>query len=266
MKVSRIVSSLLLAIAAIFSFPAAVANAEGRIVKVENPDLTVYLPNKNIATGRAVVILPGGGYAMLASDHEGHDWAPFFNDKGIAVAILKYRMPNGDRTIPMNDVRNAFKAIRDNAADWNINPQDIGIMGSSAGGHLASTMATHMEKAEKPSFQILFYPVISLDPEITHQGTRHGFLGDNPDPETERNYSNENAVNADTPRAIMLLSDDDTVVPSANSIRYYSALNKAKVPASIHIYPTGNHGWGAGKGFTYNPQVIADLSAWLKSF
>lgn len=261
---SRFLASLLTAFVALFTFSS--ASAQGKTVTLDGLDCTVYLPSANVATGRAVVILPGGGYSHHAMDHEGHNWAPFFNDKGIAVAVLKYTLPNGDRKLPMNDVKAAFKALRDNAKEWNINPADIGIMGSSAGGHLASTMATHMEKEEQPAFQILFYPVVSLDPTITHMGTHDGFLGKPADPKTEHDFSNENAVTSSTPRAIMLLSDDDKVVVPENSIRYYTALNKAGVPASLHIYPTGGHGWGIRSNFAYHDQVLSDLASWLKSF
>ena len=140
----------------------------------------VYLPNKKAATGRAVVICPGGGYEHLAIDKEGHNWASFFNQEGVAVIVLKYRMPHGKHKIPISDAEEAIKMVRRNAIQWNINPNDIGIMGFSAGGHLASTIATHSEKNAKPNFQILFYPVITMMPDITHKGSRNNFLGEEP--------------------------------------------------------------------------------------
>lgn len=240
------------------------ASAAGRIFTLDNVECTVYLPDPSMATGRAVVILPGGGYSHHAMEHEGHQWAPFFNQQGIAVAVLKYSLPDGDRNIPMNDVKTTFRTLRDNAADWKINPSDIGIMGFSAGGHLASTIATHTEGAEKPDFQILFYPVVSLDPAITHAGTRTGFLGKNPDATAQQEYSNANAVNAATPPAIIFHSNDDRAVSPMNSIGYYTALQKSGVSASLHIYPVGGHGWGYRGTFPFHDQVLEELGAWLQ--
>ncbi|MDE6143565.1 MAG: alpha/beta hydrolase, partial [Muribaculaceae bacterium] len=197
-------------------------------------------------------------------EHEGHQWAPFFNGQGIAVAVLKYRLPNGDRSIPMNDVKTTFRTLRDSAENWKINPADIGIMGSSAGGHLASSIATHTDGVEKPDFQILFYPVVSLDPAITHAGTRTGFLGKSPILGDQEEFSNANVVDAGTPPAIIFHSNDDTAVHPLNAIGYYTALQKAGVPASLHIYPTGGHGWGFRKSFQFHDQVLEELEAWLR--
>ena len=139
---------------------------------IEQPSLRVFLPAPELATGRAVVACPGGGYSHLAVDHEGYDWAPYFNKQGIALIVLKYRMPKGDRTIPISDAEAAMKIVRDSADVWNLNPNDIGIMGSSAGGHLASTIATHARPELRPNFQILFYPVITMNKSYTHMGDR----------------------------------------------------------------------------------------------
>lgn len=237
-----------------------------RIMEFENPHLKVFLPEKEKATGRAVVICPGGGYIHLAVDHEGYDWAPFFNDRGIAVAVVSYTMPAGDKNLPISDAQNAVKLLRDNAMEWNINPDDVGIMGSSAGGHLASTVATHAPIETRPNFQILFYPVITMNPSYTHMGSHDNLLGNNPGEDVELLYSNENQVSKDTPRAIIFFSDDDNVVPPYNGVNYYKALHDANVPASLYIYPTGGHGWGSRNSFTYNKQMLSDLDAWLKSF
>lgn len=241
------------------------ASATGRVLTMQDLDCTVYLPNPNIANGKAIVILPGGGYSHHAMDHEGHDWAPFFNEQGIAVAVLKYRLPNGDRTIPMNDVKKAIRTMRDSAENWKLNPASIGIMGSSAGGHLASTVATHSNGVEKPDFQILFYPVVSLDPAITHAGTRTGFLGKSPILGDQEEYSNANVVDATTPPAIIFHSNDDKAVNPLNAIGYYTALLNAGVPAALHIYPVGGHGWGYRESFPYHQQVLDELRAWLKN-
>lgn len=237
-----------------------------RVIEFSNPKLTVCLPPKGLENGKAVVALPGGGYSHLAVYHEGFNWAPFFNENGVAFAVLEYSMPDGDHTVPMADVDAAFKIMADSAAAWNFKPNSIGIMGSSAGGHLAATMATHPTENCKPAFQILFYPVISLDPVITHKGTRQGFLGDNPPAGLQEEYSSELRVTSDTPRALIMLSSDDKTVRPANSVRYYQALIDKGVPASLHIYPTGGHGWGHRPGFTYHNEALQELSSWLKSF
>ena len=139
--------------------------------------VSVFLPKEKVATGRAVVICPGGGYQHLAMKHEGTDWAPFFNNMGIAAIVLKYRMPNGNHEVPVADAEEALRLVRRNAQAWNIKTDEVGIMGSSAGGHLASTLATHSKGDAKPDFQILFYPVITMMPDITHKGSHDNFLG-----------------------------------------------------------------------------------------
>ena len=256
-------------IAAIVAMLSAFAPAWGqtaRVINLENPTMRVFLPSKANATGRAVVACPGGGYSILATTHEGYDWAAFFNDRGIAYAVVCYRMPKGDRSLPVSDAEAAIRTMRDSAAVWNINPADVGIMGSSAGGHLASTIATHAPKAVRPDFQILFYPVITLDISYTHKGTRRGFLGENPTEALVEQFSNEKQVNADTPRAVIFYSDDDKTVPPMNGVNYYAALHAAKVPASLFIYPSGGHGWGYRPKFRYHREMLADLDAWLGSF
>lgn len=237
-----------------------------RIIQVENPKMTVFLPPTSSATGRAVVNLPGGGYSHLATGHEGFDWVPYFNGMGIAYAVVEYSFPKGNKDLPIKDALNAMKVMRDSAATWGFNPNDIGIMGSSAGGHLATTVATHAGPESRPDFQILFYPVVSMKKEITHGGSRKNLLGENPEEAEVLEYSNELKVTKDTPRAIMLLSDDDTTVIPANSILYYQALHKAGVPASMIIYPVGGHGWGYKPGFAYHDAMLNQLKAWLGGF
>ncbi len=240
----------------------------------DKAELTIYLPDAKKATGRAVVCCPGGGYTHLAMDHEGHQWASFFNNQGIALIVLKYRMPHGDRFVPISDAEEAMKTVRRNAAAWHINPSDVGIMGFSAGGHLASTIATHSMGDAAPNFQILFYPVITMDPGYTHKGSRDNFLGTFGDgkkdqkemKKLEADYSNDLQVNRTTSRAFLALSDDDKAVPAANGFNYYQQLYKHDVPASIHIYPTGGHGWGYRESFAFHYNVIFELKAWLESF
>ena len=228
-----------------------------------DPYIQVYLPNRDIATGRAVLICPGGGYVGLAMKHEGIAWVDYFNNQGIATIILKYRMPHGDLNIPVGDAETALQTIRDNASEWNLNPSDTGIMGFSAGGHLASTIATHTKAPLKPNFQILFYPVITLDKTFTHTGSRNNFIGKDASEELEILYSNEKQVSADTPPAIIISSADDTTVPIANSLRYFEALQRNGVYTALHVYPIGGHGWGYKPEFTYNSIILKEISLWL---
>ena len=233
---------------------------------IEPPSLRVFLPAPELATGRAVVACPGGGYSGLAVNHEGYDWAPYFNKQGIALIVLKYRMPKGDRTLPISDAEAAMKMVRDSADVWNLNPNDIGIMGSSAGGHLASTIATHAPEALRPNFQILFYPVITMDKSFTHMGSHDNLLGKDASADLEKEFSNEKQVTKETPRAFIVYSDDDKVVPPANGVNYYLALNKKGVPSVLHIYPTGGHGWGIREDFLYKSEMQNELTSWLRSF
>ena len=242
------------------------ALAQGQILTFENPKVTVYLPPVRSEGSKAVVACPGGGYSHLATGHEGHYWAPFFNDQGITYAVLEYDMPKGDREMLLGEVEAAFKILKDSAAVWKIDPAKIGIMGSSAGGHLASTAATHPTAVMSPAFQILFYPVISLDPALTHRGTRREFIGENADEALTREWSSDKKVTAQTPRAILLLSADDKVVDPQNSIEYFNALRREGVPATMHIWPNGGHGWGYRTKFKVHDQMLDELRAWLKSF
>ena len=229
------------------------------------PSIRVFLPEAGKATGRAVVCCPGGGYSHLATDHEGYDWASFFNERGIALIVLKYRMPHANTDVPVSDAKEALRVVRENAEKWNINPKKVGIMGSSAGGHLATTVATHSDTLTAPAFQILFYPVVTFDYKYTHKGSRHGLIGENAPQEMVDLYSNEKQVTGKTPPAIMLLSDDDRVVPSQNSVNYYLALKRHGIKAAMHIYPSGGHGWGCRENFRYHKEMLADLSAWLET-
>ena len=246
-------------------FPLAAQNAP-RPFDIENPSLRVFLPAPELATGRAVVACPGGGYGGLAVNHEGYDWAPYFNKQGIALIVLRYRMPEGDRTLPIADAEAAMKMARDSADVWNLNPRDIGIMGSSAGGHLASTLATHARPELRPDFQILLYPVITMDKSYTHAGSHDNLLGKNASAELEAEFSNEKQVTGETPRAFIAYSDDDKTVPPANGVNYYLSLHKHHVPAVLHIYASGGHGWGIRENFLYKNEMLNDLSAWLRSF
>lgn len=231
-------------------------------------ELTCYLPQN--PTGRAVVDCPGGGYSHLAMDHEGHQWAEYFNKQGIAFFVLKYRMPKGDRNIPLGDAYQAMRTVRDSAAVWHINKEDVGIMGFSAGGHLASSVSTHAEYDARPDFSILFYPVISMDERITHQGSCVNFLGEErkTNPQLVKEWSNDKAVRRHlTPRAIILMSSDDEVVPPVtNGVAYYSAMRNEGNECTMHVYPTCGHGWGFSPGIPFHEQMLNDLTSWLNHF
>ena len=187
--------------------------------------------------------------------------ADWFNTQGITYAVLHYRMPYGNHEIPLSDAHQAIRYLRKHAGQWNI--RQIGIMGSSAGGHLASTAATHFDAETRPDFQILFYPVVTMG-EYTHQGSKNLLLGKNPSEELVKLYSNELQVNEQTPPAFIMHSSDDTAVPLQNPINYYLALCKHKVPASMHFYPTGGHGWGYNDSFPYKSQWKNELEKWLR--
>lgn len=253
-------------------WPKGAPNANGD--ENDKAELTVYLPEAKKATGRAVVCCPGGGYTHLAMDHEGHQWATFFNNQGIALIVLKYRMPHGNPQVPISDAEQAMKTVRMNAAKWHIDQHNIGIMGFSAGGHLASTIATHSKGEAAPDFQILFYPVITMDLGYTHKGSHDNLLGTVAESKKEQKelrrlefeYSNELQVNRTSPRAFIALSDDDKAVPATNGFNYYQQLYKHDVPASLHIYPTGGHGWGYRESFEYHYLMLFELKAWLESF
>lgn len=236
---------------------------KNRISNVTSPTLTVYLPEKS--NGMAIIMCPGGGYIRLAMDHEGHDMAPWLNSQGIAYAVLKYRMPNGHKEVPLSDAEQAMRIVREYAEEWNINPGKVGVMGASAGGHLASTLATHFDKGTRPDFQILLYPVITMNPEYCHTGSRERLIGMNPDEATARLYSNELQVTRQTPPAFIVLSSDDKTVPAENSVNYYLALLKNNIPATMHIYPIGGHGWGFKDSFPYKRQWTEELEKWLRT-
>lgn len=229
----------------------------------KDPAITVYTP-KN-PTGKTILMCPGGGYTHEATGHEGHDMADWFNSQGITYAVLKYRLPAKDSTIPVGDAEQAMRILRKYAKELGVNPNQVGIAGASAGGHLASTLATHYTSAEtRPDFQILFYPVVSMDMNTTHAGSRINLIGDAPTDELVKKFSNELQVTADTPKAFIMLSSDDGAVPPANSINYYNALISNKVPASLHIYPIGGHGWGFRDSFKYKRQWTGELEKWLR--
>ena len=272
-KVKSLVSAILLAVSAtafaqkgteILLWPNGAPTSNGD--PSDTAKVFVSLPKADRATGRCIVICPGGGYSHLAMNHEGHDWAPFFNNMGIATVVLKYRMPHGVTQVPLEDAEEAMRLVRRNAKQWNINPEQVGIMGSSAGGHLASTLATRSRGDAAANFQILFYPVITMDPGFTHRGSHDNLLGKDAKKKTERDYSNDLQVTRVTPRAFITLSDDDHAVLPANGVNYYFECYRHDVPASLHVYPSGGHGWGIRTSFAYHLEMMQELRTWLNSF
>jgi acetyl esterase/lipase len=251
------------------------------ISKVQSPEIAVYLPTKKNATGQAVIICPGGGYSNLSYNWEGTDVAKLLNAKGITAIVLKYRLPNSKSNIvpnlsPLLDAKRAIRMVRFNAAKWNINKNRVGIMGFSAGGHLASTLGTHFDDGDakakdsieqlssRPDFMILIYPVISMTKNIMHKGSRNNLIGGTPTDELAKLYSNELQVTKTTPPTFLVHATDDKSVPVENSLLFYQALKDNGVPAEMHIYPAGGHGFGLGIGKGYLETWTDRLIDWLR--
>ena len=242
------------------------------------PALTWYPATSN-QTGVAVVICPGGGYGGLAIAHEGHQIAEWLNSFGVSGIIVEYRMSKGGyrHPVPLQDAQRAVRTVRARAAEFGINPAKIGIIGFSAGGHLASTVITHFDAGNpaaadpvekvscRPDFGILCYPVILFDEPFTHYGSQYNLLGKDADKELVKSLSNEKQVTPETPPTFILQTDADTVVPAENAVAFYLALRKAKVPAEMHIYQPGRHGLGLAKGVEGVQQWPAALQSWLRN-
>ncbi len=249
---------------------------EGLAFNVSIPTLTPFLPPRDKANGTAVIICPGGGYHVLVIGREGRDVALEYNRLGIAAFVLKYRLPDERimtdmSTAPLRDAQRAIQIVRQRAAEWNIDPHRIGIMGFSAGGHLASTAGTHFKEALienredislRPDFMILVYPVISFSDSLTHFGSREYLLGSHPSEKQISYFSNELHTDQGTPHTFLILAGDDTVVNPGNSIAFYEALRRNRVAAEIHIYETGEHGFLKKPPFD---EWFGRCTFWLKS-
>jgi acetyl esterase/lipase len=258
-------------------WPQGAPGAVGREER-DKPSLTIYLPPGDKANGTAVVVCPGGGYGGLAVGHEGKDPAEWLNGHGIAAFVLRYRLgPRYRHPAPMQDAQRAVRLVRSRAKEWNLNPKRIGIWGFSAGGHLASTAATHFDDGKpdaddpidrvssRPDFAILCYPVISMRPPITHGGSRRNLLGDKPDEALVSSLCNDEQVTDKTPPTFLFHTNEDKAVLPENSILFYQALRKNKVPAELHIYEKGPHGVGLGTGRGAVAAWPEQLAGWLKT-
>lgn len=249
-----------------------------RVAKVTDPELLVYLAPREKATGAAVVICPGGGYGILAIDHEGYDIAKWLNEMGVSGIILKYRLPSDeimeDKSVgPLQDVQEAIRTVRRRAGEWNLNPHKIGVMGFSAGGHLAGTASTMYAEqvytskddvSARPDFSLLIYGVLSMQPGVTHEGSKRNLLGNNVAQDKADRFSNELRIDANTPPAFLVHSADDDAVPVENSIRYYQALKKAGVTGELHIYESGGHGYGLAPNGDTESMWPEACRAWMK--
>ena len=228
----------------------------------DKPTLTVCLPPQEKATGSAVVVCPGGGYGFLAVGHEGRDIAAWLNGLGVAAVILEYRHRNRGygHPAPLADAQRAIRTVRSRASQWRIDPAKIGIMGFSAGGPLASTAGTHFDKGKadaadlvervscRPDFMILCYAVIAFGEPYTHRGSQHNLIGNDAHPELVKSLSNEKQVTPDTPPTFLFHTDEDRGVPAENSVQFYLALRRVKVPAELHVFRSGRHGLGLAPG------------------
>lgn len=249
------------------------SKSDGMFRNVNTPTLEIYLPEKEKATGTAVIICPGGGYSVVVYDGEGINTAKILQQKGIAAFVLKYRLPDDSimtdkKNGPLQDVQQAFKLVREQAARWGINPAKVGIMGFSAGGHLAATAATHFAKplisnpentSLRPDFQVLVYPVISMQDGLTHHDSRRKLLGEQATKEDKDRFSGELNITAQTPALYITHASDDKVVNVRNSIRYYEAIQEKNIPAEMHIYQQGGHGFI----FRYK-EWIEPLFQWMR--
>ncbi len=252
------------------------------IRKVDKPDIAVYLPSKKYATGKAVIVIPGGGYNIIAYHWEGIDIARWLSSNGIAAIVLKYRLPHTKNNIkgylsPLLDAKRALRLTRFNAKKWNINENEIGVMGFSAGGHLAATLGTHFDEENifktdtidtiscKPNFMILMYPVITFKEPYLHKGSRHFLIGDKPDTSLINYFSNELHVSTKTPPTFLVHAEDDKSVPVKNSLMFYEELVKNSVPAEMIIYPKGGHGFSLAIGNNHLSTWRERCIEWIKT-
>ncbi|MCD0475853.1 alpha/beta hydrolase [Flavobacterium sp. EDS] len=240
------------------------------ISNITEAELTIYHAENKINTGIATIICPGGGYAGLAIN-TGNDFAAWLASIGITGIVLKYRLPNGNKEVPLDDVQQAISYVRKNALELGIDKNKIGVTGFSAGGHLAglaSTLFSEEKETNRPDFSILFYPLITMG-ENSHKDSIENLLGSHPSESEIERYSCDKQVSINTPPALILVSDDDMVVPPINSIIYYESLKKQDINAALYVFPQGDHGWGLnglnmfGKDFKYTEEVKTLIKKWI---
>lgn len=238
----------------------------------DRPTLTAYLPSPEIATGASVLVCPGGGYGFVCDTYEGHDVAEWFRGMGVAAFVLRYRIaPRYHHPAPLMDARQAMRTIRARSGEWGLDPSRVGVMGFSAGGHLASCVGTMFGEddqagglSSRPDFMVLVYPVITLLPPHAHAGSRANLLGENPDQRLVEDMSTQNRVTSATPPTFLVHSDADDGVAAENSVMFYTALRKAGVPAEMHIYANGPHGFGLGADYPFLDNWPERLKNWMK--
>ncbi len=244
------------------------------------PSLTIFLPERAGSPTPAVLICPGGSYAALSFQNEGTNVAGYFQHRGVAAFVLKYRLPKNGyrRPIPLLDAQRAVRLVRASSGEWNIAPAKVGVIGFSAGGHLASTLETHFDAGDlsavdatdrlscRPDFALLVYPVISMKDGITHKGSKQNLLGPNPDPTLVENLSSDEQVTSQTTPTVLVYAENDRTVPPKNSQLMFAALQKAGIPSALQSYPQGNHGFGYGAKPDRSPQGWLDRAYdWLKT-
>ena len=249
---------------------------------VQKPALEVFLPPEHLANGMAVLVLPGGGYSQVSYGWEGTTYAEWFNSLGIAAFVLKYRMPQAESVItsykaPIQDAQRAIRYIRFRAAEFNIDKDKVGVIGSSAGGHLASTLGSHLDtsyyeprddidrESTHPDFMMLIYPVISMQAGVAHKGSKNALLGKSPSADLVTQFSNELQVTEETPATFIVHSGDDKAVPVENSIRLYQALVRKGVPTTLHVFPEGGHGFSTGQNRPNAPDWTCLAAWWLQT-
>ena len=236
------------------------------LIDISDARMYAYPASKEKANGTAVIICPGGGYAGVSIIKEGSEFARWFNDLGVSAFVLYYRMPNGHTIVPLTDAQAALEIVHKRAKEWNIDKKKIGIMGFSAGGHLASTVGTHFtNKIQRPAFMILAYPVVTMDSALTHKGSRNNLLGKKPTEDLVKLYSNELQVTKKTPPTFIVHATDDKTVPVKNSIQLYQALLDKKVVAELDTFAVGGHGFGMRKRHIPVDNWTDLLKTWLKT-
>tara|TARA_B100000965_G_C19528620_1_gene730025 strand:- start:53 stop:868 length:816 start_codon:yes stop_codon:yes gene_type:complete len=229
----------------------------------QNVTLTIHLPNTNSVKAPAVVICPGGGYGTCVMSYEGNEVGEWFSKRGFAAFVLKYRVSPYRHPLPRNDVQQAIKYVRKNAKKYKVDPEKLGVMGFSAGGHLAATAGTQFtDLSDRPDFMILAYPVISMKKGITHGGSRINLLGVNPNQKLVERMSLETQVNSKTPRTFIFHTDEDSVVPAENALLFISSLRKFGVPCEFHLFQKGRHGVGLGREGNKKWSLL--LEDWLR--